>query len=160
MTYSPDTNLVYIPALGLEFKYAQNNAFKYDPKTWNLGIDFNLPGPATPDEIVDTLQKVKGHLAAWDPVKQEEVWRVEHDASWNGGLLSTAGNLIFQGRADGTFAAYTADEGKEVWTSPVHVGIIAPPISYMVDGEQYIACLLYTSPSPRDKRQSRMPSSA
>ncbi len=139
MTYSPKTNLVYIPALGLEFKFAQNNAFKYDPKTWNLGIDFNLPGPATPDEIVDTLQKVKGHLAAWDPVKQEEVWRVQHDASWNGGLLSTSGNLLFQGLADGTFTAYTADTGEKVWSSPVHIGIIAPPISYMVDGEQYIA---------------------
>ncbi len=85
------------------------------------------------------MRKVGGHLAAWDPVKQKEVWRVDHKTSWNGGLLSTAGNLVFQGRSDGMFAAYAADSGKLVWETPVHIGIIAPPISYLVDGEQYIA---------------------
>ncbi|MEM7218301.1 MAG: PQQ-dependent dehydrogenase, methanol/ethanol family [Pseudomonadota bacterium] len=138
MTYSPDTGLVYIPALGLEFNYAQDNAFKYDPKTWNLGIDFNTPPPATPDELIETLQKVRGHLAAWDPVKQTEVWRVQHPQSWNGGLVSTAGNLVFQGRADGQFAAYRATDGKLLKEIPVNIGIIAPPVTYEIDGEQYV----------------------
>src|SRR5262249_34992305 len=106
----------------------------------NLGVDMDLGVPAkTVEGQIDALRKVKGYLSAWDPVKQKEVWRVEHPTSWNGGLLSTAGNLVFQGRSNGYFAAYAADTGKLLWDTPVHTGIIAPPISYTVDGEQYIA---------------------
>jgi quinohemoprotein ethanol dehydrogenase len=140
MTYSPITGLVYIPVLDLEFKYGQNNAFKYQPGSWNLGVDTDLMIPAkTAEGQIEALHNVGGHLSAWDPVKQKEVWRVDHKTSWNGGLLSTAGNLVFQGRSDGYFAAYAADTGKLMWETPVHTGIIAPPISYSVDGEQYIA---------------------
>jgi quinohemoprotein ethanol dehydrogenase len=71
-------------------------------------------------------------------VTQQEVWRVQHATAWNGGLLSTAGDLIFQGRADGAFAAYAAATGELLWESPVHVGIIAAPVSYSIDGDQYI----------------------
>jgi quinohemoprotein ethanol dehydrogenase len=140
MTFSPITGLVYIPVLDLEFKFGQNNAFKHTPGEWNLGVDTDLGIPAkTVEGQIDALRKVKGYLSAWDPVRQKEVWRVEHPTSWNGGLLSTAGNLVFQGRSDGYFAAYAADSGKLLWETPVHTGIIAPPISYTVDGEQYIA---------------------
>ncbi len=140
MTFSPLTGLVYIPVLDLEFKYGQNNAFKHEPGQWNVGVDMELGIPAkTAEGQIEALRKVGGHLAAWDPVKQKEAWRVNHKTSWNGGLLSTAGNLVFQGRSDGMFAAYAADSGKLVWETPVHIGIIAPPISYLVDGEQYIA---------------------
>ena len=139
MTYHPGTGLVYIPALDLRFDYAQDNAFKHSPKDWNLGIDFRESAPPpSAEENIDNLQAIKGFLAAWDPVSQTEVWRVQHATAWNGGLLSTAGNLIFQGRADGQFAAYAADSGKLLWESPVHVGIIAAPITYSIDGEQYI----------------------
>ena len=142
MTYNQDTGLVYIPALELSFSYAQDNAFQYNPETWNTGVDFNEMVPTTdPDEMIEDLQAVRGHLAAWDPVTQQEVWRVQHPASWNGGLLSTAGNLVFQGRSDGYFAAYTADTGELVWEYPVGTGIIAAPVTYTVDGEQYVAVL-------------------
>ena len=142
MTYSPDTGLVYIPALDLEFTYGQDNAFKYQPGLWNLGVAFapDEPQPApTIDAQIEGLRGVQGRLLAWDPVAQQEVWRVEHQSAWNGGLLSTAGNLVFQGRSDGMFAAYAADSGKLVWETPVHTGIIAAPVAYQVDGEQYIA---------------------
>jgi quinohemoprotein ethanol dehydrogenase len=89
--------------------------------------------------MISDLRAVRGHLAAWDPVTQKEVWRVQHTTSWNGGLLTTAGNLLFQGRADGVFAAYAADSGELLWEFPANVGIIAAPISYSVDGEQYIS---------------------
>ncbi|CAE7565505.1 qbdA [Symbiodinium necroappetens] len=139
MTYHPGTGLVYIPALDLRFDYAQDNAFRHSPEDWNLGIDFREQAPPpSAEENIDNLQSIKGFLAAWDPVTQREVWRVQHATAWNGGLLSTAGDLIFQGRADGQFAAYTADTGELVWESPVHVGIIAAPVSYSIDGEQYI----------------------
>ena len=142
MTFSRDTGLVYIPALELSFSYAQDNAFKYNPDAWNTGVDFNELVPTTdPDEMMEDLKAVRGHLAAWDPVTQQEVWRVQHAGSWNGGLLSTAGNLVFQGRSDGYFAAYTADTGELVWEYPVGTGIIAAPVTYTVDGEQYVAVL-------------------
>ncbi|MEZ5558582.1 MAG: PQQ-dependent dehydrogenase, methanol/ethanol family [Pseudomonadales bacterium] len=140
MTYSPQTHLVYIPALGLSFKFAQDNAFKYNPDAWNTGVDFKATTPTKdPDQLIADLKDVKGHLAAWDPVTQTEVWRVDHETSWNGGLLSTAGNLVFQGLSDGKFAAYRADNGEQVWEYPVEVGIIAPPVTYSIDGEQYVA---------------------
>ena len=140
MTFHPGTGLVYIPALDLPFKYGQDNAFKYNPTEWNTGVDFDATIPSKdPDTMIADMKDVKGHLSAWDPVAQKEVWRVQHSNSWNGGLLSTAGNLVFQGRADGYFAAYSADKGELVWETPVQVGIIAAPISYAVDGEQYIA---------------------
>ncbi len=139
MTFHPETGLVYVPALDLRFDYAQDNAFKHSAEDWNLGVDLRETAPPpSAEENIDNLQSIKGYLTAWDPVTQQEVWRVQHATAWNGGLLSTGGNLIFQGRADGQFSAYQADTGELVWESPVHIGIIAAPVSYSVDGEQYI----------------------
>jgi glucose dehydrogenase len=142
MAYNPATGYVYIPALDLSFKYAQDNAFRYKPEDWNLGVDMTAMAPtADPDQLIADLQEVRGFLTAWDPVSQREVWRVQHPLTWNGGLLTTAGNLVFQGRADGYFAAYRADTGELVWEYPVNVGIMAAPVAYTVDGEQYVAVL-------------------
>ncbi len=140
MAYNRDTGLVYIPALDIPFSFAQDNAFRYKPMEWNTGIDLKqtIP-PKDPDTMVAALSQVKGHLAAWDPVAQKEVWRVDDESSWNGGVLTTAGNLVFQGLSDGKLAAYTADTGKLVWEFPTHVGIVAPPVTYTVDGEQYVS---------------------
>ena len=140
MAYSPDTGLVYVPVLDMGFPYAQHADFAYQPGEMNPGIDIGaLLPPKTPDERVAMLQSMKGHLAAWDPVNQREAWRVQHATTWNGGVLSTAGNLVFQGRSDGVFAAYAADTGEPKWEMPVHTGIVAAPVSYAIDGEQYIA---------------------
>ena len=140
MAYNPATGYVYIPALEIAFPYAQDPDFEYLPGEFNTGIDIvPLLPPKTIDGQVEVLRSMKGHLAAWDPVAQREVWRVQHPTTWNGGLLSTAGNLVFQGRSDGYFAAYAADSGALLWETPVHMGIIAAPVAYTVDGEQYIA---------------------
>ena len=140
MAYNPDTGYVYIPALEMAFPYAQAPDFEYKPGEFNTGIDIvPLLPPKTVDGQVEVLRSMKGHLAAWDPVAQREVWRVQHPTTWNGGLLSTAGNVVFQGRSDGYFAAYAADSGALLWETPVHMGIIAAPVAYAVDGEQYIA---------------------
>ena len=140
MTWHPGTGLVYIPALDLRFDFAQDNAFRYVPENWNTGVDLRVSAPPpSVEENLDNLEAIKGFLSAWDPVSQREVWRVQHATAWNGGLLSTAGGLVFQGRADGQFAAYAADTGELLWESPTHVGIIAAPVSYAIDGEQYIS---------------------
>ncbi len=142
MSYHPGTGLVYIPVLDLSFKFGQDNAFQYNKEEWNTGVDFGQTIPnKDPDELIKDIKDVRGYLAAWDPIKQEERWRVQHPMSWNGGILSTAGNLVFQGRADGYFAAYTADTGKLVWEFPTNVGVMAAPVTYTVDGEQYISVL-------------------
>ena len=140
MSFSPHTELVYIPALDLSFAYSQDNAFKYKPGDWNSGIDFDATIPTKdPDQLITNLKSLRGHLAAWDPKTQREVWRVQHSGTWNGGVLSTAGNLVFQGLSDGRFVAFTADTGRLVWEFSTNVGIMAAPVTYTVAGEQYIA---------------------
>lgn len=140
MAYNPQVGLVYIPALDIPFSFGQDNAFRYNPGEWNTGVDLAQTIPAKdPDAMIAGLGEVKGHLSAWDPVTQKEVWRVQHQMSWNGGVLTTAGNLVFQGRADGRFAAYAADTGQLLWEFPTQVGIIAAPVTYTVDGEQYVS---------------------
>jgi quinohemoprotein ethanol dehydrogenase len=80
-----------------------------------------------------------GRLIAWDPVQQKAKWTVEHVAPWNGGTLSTAGNLVFQGSADGRFVAYNATTGEKLWESPTGTGVVAAPVTYEVDGKQYVS---------------------
>lgn len=140
MTYNPNTGLVYIPALDIPFVYGNETQFTYEPGRWNIGIDPVLNAPLPDKDLEASLDATAlGQLIAWDPVKQEEVWKVQHPGPWNGGLLSTAGNLVFQGTSYGQFIAYRADTGEELWRSPAQTGIIAPPVTYSVAGEQYIA---------------------
>ena len=58
---------------------------------------------------------LKGRLIAWDPVSQSPRWVVEHENAWNGGVLSTAGGLVFQGKLNGEFVAYDAADGTRLW---------------------------------------------
>lgn len=83
----------------------------------------------------------KGMLKAWDPVARKVLWSKEHITTSNGGLLATAGNLVFQGSGDGHFFALQADTSEVLWSKKIKTGIIAPPITYQVDGEQYVAVL-------------------
>jgi mono/diheme cytochrome c family protein len=121
------------------FPYTAVSEFRSTPVTMNHGIDERptvMPDdPAIKEQI---LSGVLGHLAAWDPVAQEEVWRVQHLGPWNGGILSTAGNLVWQGNAAGFFKAYAADSGEELWASPAQTGIGAAPVTFEVEGEQYV----------------------
>jgi len=76
---------------------------------------------------------------AWNPPTQKAAWQVEHVAPWNGGVLTTAGNLVFQGTSDGRFVAYNAQTGEKLWESPTGTGVIAAPITYELNGNQYIS---------------------
>jgi hypothetical protein len=140
MSYNPQTGLVYIPVLDIPATYGQPDDYKYNPGVHNLGIDMvigGLPDDQAERDAVGAL--VQGRLVAWDPVRQEEAWRVEHRGAWNGGTLTTAGNLVFQGTADGNLVAYRADNGEKLWEFATQTGVVAPPISYEIDGEQYIS---------------------
>ncbi len=134
MSYNPQTGLVYIPAQETAFFFLHDRNFKYRPGTWNTGFDFSIltePPPALP----------AGHLLAWDPVNQKERWRVQYQNIWNGGTLTTAGNLVFQGTSDGRFVAYSADKGEKLWEVTVGTGVIASPVSYEIDGLQYVSVM-------------------
>jgi quinohemoprotein ethanol dehydrogenase len=140
MSYSPDTGLVYIPAQEALLTYTHDESFEYQPGAWNTGVKMEFAGLPDNEEIRKGFgQLVKGHISAWDPVAQKEVWRVQHSNMWNGGMLSTAGNLLFQGNADGEFVAYKAATGERVWGMDAHTGIVAAPVSYAVDEQQFVA---------------------
>jgi alcohol dehydrogenase (cytochrome c)/quinohemoprotein ethanol dehydrogenase len=95
--------------------------------------------PPIPEARAGAKAGLKGHLVAWDPVHQKEMWRAQFDQPWNGGTLATAGNLVFQGNSMGELAAYRATNGQKLWSAPTQAGVLAAPITYEIDGEQYIA---------------------
>jgi quinohemoprotein ethanol dehydrogenase len=140
MSYSPLTRLVYIPVSEAAFVFIPDGQFQARDFGWNTGVDFNAGSlPEDPKAIAGIQAQLKGRLSAWDPVSGREVWRTQYDQPWNGGILATAGNLVFQGTSMGDFAAFQADDGKRVWSMQTNTGIVAPPVSYAVSGEQYIA---------------------
>jgi quinohemoprotein ethanol dehydrogenase len=143
MSFSPVTNLVYIPVQEAGFFFKSDAAFQQKTLAFNIGIDFAAAGlpqqPAVKKAILDTI---KGHLSAWDPLQQKEIWRVERRSPVNGGILSTAGNLVFQGTAQGTFEAFRADNGQKLWSSETQSGVVAAPMTYTVNGDQYLALVV------------------
>ena len=139
MSFNPQTGLVYIPAQNIPVRLVEEKTWTHNSNTpgqvhsglgWNLG--FNLD-EAPPKSLPF------GRLLAWDPVKQKEAWRAEYVAPWNGGTLTTAGNLVFQGTADGRFIAYNATTGEKLWETPVGTGVVAAPATYTIDGKQYVS---------------------
>jgi len=140
MSYSPDTGLVYIPVLDFAANYGQPDDFQYRPGAANVGTDGIIGSLPDSQAERDALRPLmKGRLLAWDPRTQQEAWRVEHSGPWNGGTLVTAGNLVFQGTADGKFVAFTADKGQKVWEFPTQTGVVAPAMTYEIDGQQYVS---------------------
>jgi len=134
MSFNPKTGLVYIPAQEVPALYAADKQWKYTPGRWNTATDFT--------QLTEAPRSfASGHLLAWDPVKQREAWRVPYTTAWNGGTLTTAGNLVFQGTATGKFVAYRADSGEKLWEAPAGTGVIAAPVTYTVDGEQYVSVM-------------------
>jgi quinohemoprotein ethanol dehydrogenase len=130
MAYNPNTGLVYIPAQEIGKSFTPVKDFQTSSIGWNLAVD-----------VAGTPGAKKGYLLAWDPVKQKEMWRSDYIGPWNGGILTTAGNLVVQGDAAGNLNAYRADTGEKLWSLSVQSPIMAAPVSYEVNGEQYIAVL-------------------
>lgn len=108
MSYSPLTGLVYIPGADARVHRAAGETARM------------------------------GKLYAWNPIRQQARWSVEEPLPDNSGVLSTAGNLVFEGQGTGEFDAYSADTGRKLWSIDTGSAIDAVPITYEVDGVQYV----------------------
>jgi len=142
MSFHPGTGLVYIPAVESAYSYMPNSTFRFRPGLWNTGEDFTRLHE-TLEDYGDARYLPCGltRLIAWDPVREKKAWEVLHDSGVPGGTLATAGDLVFQGIGQGRLAAFDATSGKLLWTSEIGIDVMAPPVSYRVDGQQYIAVL-------------------
>ena len=141
MSFSTKTGLMYIPVQSIPSYFSAVKEVMYRVNRWNTGVDLNtnrdpkswVAGRASADALI------YGELVAWDPVKRKRAWKVHHSKPSNGGILSTAGDLVFQGTWDGTFAAYDAYNGKKLWQYKSDSAVLAGHMTYELDGEQYIA---------------------
>ncbi|MBV1910716.1 MAG: PQQ-dependent dehydrogenase, methanol/ethanol family [Kangiellaceae bacterium] len=144
MAYNEQTKLAYIPVLEAPMKYVAYESVVYQPASLNEGKGPPLMPPfEKSDDHLIGKHKPKEHsvLKAWDPVTQKVVWESAPQTWWSGGVLSTASGLILQGAVDGTFTVYDAQNGTVLKVIDTGIAMLAPPMSYMVDGEQYIAVL-------------------
>jgi quinohemoprotein ethanol dehydrogenase len=114
MSYNAQTGLVYVPTT--------------DRKA----------GAKAKIESGESGVGLEGRLIAWDPVSQSARWSVVEEIATNGGVLSTAGNLVFQGQGSGEFAAYAADSGKKLWSIKTGSAIESVPVTFSVKDEQYV----------------------
>ncbi|RIW14111.1 PQQ-dependent dehydrogenase, methanol/ethanol family [Algoriphagus lacus] len=138
MSFNPNTGLVYFPVMHFSMTYSDDgiDVANWQNKAFQRGTGVNTSvSKKQPREYLSSL-------LAWDPIKKKPVWSVPQNDLWNAGTLTTAGNLVFQGRADGKFLAFDANTGDELWSFDTGLGISAPPITYSVNGRQYIALLV------------------
>ena len=130
MSYNPKTGLVYIPTMNMcmDLEGIQE---EYKRGQFYLGVNFDLDKPGPGGYL--------GGLKAWNPVTQKEVWFNKDDLPFNGGTMTTTTGLVFAGDIKGIFRAHDAKTGKELWKFNTGSGISAAPISYTLDGKQYVA---------------------
>lgn len=145
MSYNPDTGLVYIPAMVFPVAFlapTQDRDRLPQQGKWNVGFDriANAPPPIAEKELAAILDsQFSGQLVAWDPLRQKTAWSGEVGRPSAGGVLSTAGGLVFQPDDHGYLTAYDAQTGEKLWSHDTQTGAMAPPITYSIKGEQYVA---------------------
>ena len=137
MSFSPTTGLVYIPAMEISYPFVVAHE---DDNPMGQKLSISFAGSAKMLENPKALRVNKGFLLAWDPVKQQEAWRVSFEDGRSGGSLATAGGLVFAGNTrTKEFSAYRADTGEKLWSHGAQTGVVAGPSTFEVDGEQYVA---------------------
>ena len=157
MSFSPQTHLVYIPVMDIPMVWIdlEHRPVPHVEGSFGVGVLYpdasydpagmeSLYGPLPHYDAAHPRRVIRNVLRAWDPVAQKALWEQEtsHGTFVNdGGVMSTGGNLVFQGRADGTLYAYAADSGKLLHKLDTGVGIMAAPMTYQVGTEQYVAVM-------------------
>ena len=139
MAFNPLTGLTYIPYMKIAATYADaTGADAFKDLADDQRKSFVLAGISMRFPVIDQDDGT-GALLAWDPIARKIRWRVNYPSMWNGGTMSTAGNLVFQGTADGHLRAYDARDGQQLWDFDAKLGISASPITYEYDGIQYVS---------------------
>jgi quinohemoprotein ethanol dehydrogenase len=141
MSYSPLTGLVYFSAQeqGSVYARAEDGQYHYVKGRNNTGQAYGNDPELRAKLQAEAVASEKGYLLAWDPKTQTEKWRVDYGIPGSGGVLSTAGNIVVQGTINRTLAVYRATDGKKLWEMNIDQAPVAGAITYMIDGEQYIA---------------------
>ena len=146
MSVDLDAGLVYIPAQENAFFYAidenykKTGIYKRNPGRWNMGIEMSSLAQNVLSNL-ESMPEPGGFLKAFDPLTGETKWSVPIPHYWNGGVLGTAGGLVFQGDAFGMFSAYDKETGERLWEFNTYTSMLAPPITFEIDGEQYVSIL-------------------
>jgi quinohemoprotein ethanol dehydrogenase len=139
MSFNPRTGLAYLPTVDMPQYYSDREtdvkAWRPQPFSYNTGFDIlNVEG----------FEKIElsAHLLAWDALAGKKAWEVPMPGLWNGGTMTTAADLVFHGNASSEFAAYHARTGAKLWSFDAGIGIVGAPITYQLDGTQYVAVLV------------------
>ncbi len=149
MSYDKKTGLMYLPAMevalsyGMDEEWEKTGSYEFTPNGLNVGIEVGRILEVVAN-AKGTPPKPKGILKAFNPLTGEQVWGVEQLHYWNGGVLATEGGLVFQGTALGEFNAHDIDTGETLWSFNAYTAFLAPPVSYQIDGVQYVALMAGT----------------
>jgi len=136
ISFSRDTGFMYIPTSRSAYAFV---AAPEDDNPMGQKLSISFAKSAEMQRRPDAPRINENYLQAWDPVARKEVWRAPIGNGRSGGVLSTAGNLVFGGTTDNEFAAYRADTGERLWRFDAQTGVMAGPATYEVNGEQYVA---------------------
>ena len=146
MSIDLEAGLAYIPTQENPFFYAiqedykKTGVYKRNPGRWNMGIEMSSLAQNILNNL-ETMPNPGGYLKAFNPLTGETKWSVPIPHYWNGGVLGTAGGLVFQGDALGMFSAYDKENGERLWQFNTYTSMLAPPITFEIDGEQYVSIL-------------------
>jgi quinohemoprotein ethanol dehydrogenase len=141
MAFSPKSGLVYIPTFESVYEYIPKPGFQWQPGMLNTSESWGEISSRLEGFEAVAKENVRTHLTAWDPVAARQAWRVDLGQGIPAGVVATAGGLVFQGTTWGKMRAYSATTGATLWEHETGTGIMAPPITYEVDGEQYVAVI-------------------
>jgi len=139
-SYSPRTALVYMPVVETSTAFAPDPNYVAREGAANTAMGRTSPTIYN-DLHSDAPRTSRAFLVAWDPVARREVWRSDNRGTIASGVLSTAGGLVFQGAQKGELSAFRDSDGAKLWSADPQTGVVAAPISYALDGVQYIAQL-------------------
>ncbi len=139
MAYSPLTRLAYIPVQDFAASFAHDPGYQPKPYTRASGLKVGGGLPQDAKLRAGIAGRLNARLIAWNPETQQEVWRVPHAYGGNGGVLATAGNLVFQSAGSGIFSAYDAATGQRLWSFDAQAAAQGGPITYRIAGTQYVA---------------------
>lgn len=140
IAYNPNTGLAYFGELQAGAIYAVDNNATFRGGNSRFNMAQNFPAMVGAPELQAQIERERrGSLMAWDVRAKKVAWQVEQKLPISGGTLATAGNLVFQGAADGRLVAYAADSGKVLWEITTYGSMPGGPVTYSVRGQQYVA---------------------